>query len=288
MKNRIIKLKEIRKEKELIISSNKQCIEYEEDCIKVYRIKNGKRPDSLIILLEKILVSYGIDKSRYHGGKLEGTSIQKLLQNANEIFNDFKEEIMKIVKEKDTLTIVDKEVSRYIEICTLFDALFSLSRTPCGEMNDDKLNQLNEIIKLSMLKWRNLRMSMKMIKIHGVEDHLFDQIKHFNGIGCFIEDFIEQAHQFGNLDESRTSKLRDREKAFNHHSTYEWIGLNGNVITKTVEVKKNSKRKMKQNNLFITKKKIRQSKRQLTRLECIETAPLCNIDVVEDISLRKR
>ena len=45
---------------------------------------------------------------------------------------------------------------------------------------------------------------------------------------------------------------------------------------------------MKQKNSFITKKKTRQSKRQLTRLECIETAPLCNIDVVEDLSLRKR
>ena len=54
-------------------------------------------------------------------------------------------------------------------------------------------------------------MSMQMIKIHGVEDHLFDQIKHFNGIGCFIEDFIKHAHQFGNLDESRTGKLRDKE-----------------------------------------------------------------------------
>ena len=154
-------------------------------------------------------------------------------------------------------------------------------------MNDEKLKQLKELITLSMMKWRNLRMSMQMIKIHGVEDHLFDQIKHYNGIGCFIEDFIEQAHQFGNLDESRTGKLRDREKAFNHHSTYEWIGLNGNVIKKTVEVKENSKRKMKQKNSFISRK-TRQSKRQLTRQECIETAPLCNIDVAEDLSLRKR
>ena len=53
---------------------------------------------------------------------------------------------------------------------------------------------------------------MQMIKIHGVEDHLFDQIKHYNGNCCFIEDFIEQAHRFENLDESRTGKLRDREK----------------------------------------------------------------------------
>ena len=63
-----------------------------------------------------------------------------------------------------------------------------------------------------MMKLRNLRMSMQMIKIDGVEDHLFDQIKYYNGISCFIENFIEQAQQFGNLDESRTGKLRDRKK----------------------------------------------------------------------------
>ena len=32
----------IKKKKELFIFSNKQCIEYEEDCIKIYRNKNGK------------------------------------------------------------------------------------------------------------------------------------------------------------------------------------------------------------------------------------------------------
>ena len=35
-----------------------------------------------------------------------------------------------------------------------------------------------------------------MPKIHGIEDHLLDQIIKYNGIGCFIEDFIEQAHQY--------------------------------------------------------------------------------------------
>ena len=66
--------------------------------------------------METILVSYGIDKTRYHGGTLEGTSIQKLLQNANEIFTDFKEEITKIITKKSILKVVDKEVSRYIEM----------------------------------------------------------------------------------------------------------------------------------------------------------------------------
>ena len=86
--------------------------------------------------MEIILVSYGIDKVRYHCGTLEGTSILKLLNNANRIFTDFKEEITKIITEKSILKILDKEVSRYIKLCTLFDSLFSLSRTPCGEIND--------------------------------------------------------------------------------------------------------------------------------------------------------
>ena len=89
--------------------------------------------------MEQLLVSYRIDKARYHVGTLEGIYIQKLLQNANEIFTDFKEEITKIITKKSTLKFVDKEVSCYIEICTLFDSLFSLSRTSCGEMNDEKL-----------------------------------------------------------------------------------------------------------------------------------------------------
>ena len=50
-------------------------------------------------------------------------------------------------------------------------------------------------------------------KFHGIEDHLLDQIKKYNRIGCFIEDFIEQEHQFGMLNERRTANMRDRTKA---------------------------------------------------------------------------
>ena len=43
---------------------------------------------------------------------------------------------------------------------------------------------------------------------------------------------------------------------------------------------------MKDPNKFFIKKK--QSKGQLIRQEYIETSPLCHIDIVEDLSLRKR
>ena len=41
-----------------------------------------------------------------------------------------------------------------------------------------------------------LRLSTKIVKIHGIEDYLLDQIKKYNEIGSFVEKFIEQAHQF--------------------------------------------------------------------------------------------
>ena len=37
------------------------------------------------------------------------------------------------------------------------------------------------------------------------------KIEKFDGIGCFIEDFIEQVHQSGMLNK-KTGKTRDRKK----------------------------------------------------------------------------
>ena len=82
---------------------------------------------------------------------------------------------MTIITDDKILIILEDQVNRYIEIHILFDSLFSLSRTPYGEIDDKKLINLNEIITLCMLKWRNIRLSMKMIKTHEAEDLLFEQ-----------------------------------------------------------------------------------------------------------------
>ena len=109
----------------------------------LYKIQeiNGKNYDSLTVLMEKILVSFGIDKARYHGGALEGNFIQKLFQNENEMFKQFLKEIMTIISDVKVVLILDDQINRYIEICILFDTLFSIARTPCGEMDDSKLKK---------------------------------------------------------------------------------------------------------------------------------------------------
>ena len=53
---------------------------------------------------------------------------------------------MTIITDDSTLTILDDQVNRYIKICTLFDSLFSVLKTPCGEYNHKKLNDLKEVI----------------------------------------------------------------------------------------------------------------------------------------------
>jgi hypothetical protein len=35
-------------------------------------------------------------------------------------------------------------------------------------------------------------------------------MERWNGIGDFLEDFIEQAHQFGMREEKRTANMRDQ------------------------------------------------------------------------------
>ena len=80
-------------------------------------------------------------------------------------------------------------------------------------------------------------MSMKMPKVHAIEDHLLWQMSLFAGIGDFIEDFIEQAHQIGRTEDNRTRNMRDRRLAALSNSKWEWISLHADVIG-AIKVKK--------------------------------------------------
>ena len=46
-----------------------------------------------------------------------------------------------------------------------------------------------------MLKWRALGLSVTA-KAHLLESHAFYQMEYFHGMSDFIEEFVEQLHQF--------------------------------------------------------------------------------------------
>ena len=87
-----------------------------------------------------------------------------MFQNSNESFTQFKISITKFISEEIQKNEVNDVTERYIEICTLFDTLFSLSRTICGEITCEIIEKLRIIIQKVMLCWRNLRFSSKCQK----------------------------------------------------------------------------------------------------------------------------
>ena len=100
---------------------------------------------------------------------------------------------------------VNEYTNRYIEIWTLFVSLFSLSRTLCGKMTKEIIEKLEIVLKQHFHIGEIHDYLKKIVKIHGIEDHILNQIIEYNGISCVIEDFNEQAHQFGMNDERKHS-----------------------------------------------------------------------------------
>ena len=118
-----------------------------------------------------MLVDFVIDKARYHSGDLEGTSIVPLFKNTDKIFEGFSIIINKIITTEKQKIEVNEYTNWYFEICTLFDSLSSISRKLCSKMTKEIINKLKIFIKRTLSCWINLRLSMKTIKIHRIEDH---------------------------------------------------------------------------------------------------------------------
>ena len=59
---------------------------------------------------------------------------------------------------------IKEYTERYIEICTLFGSLLSLSKTLSDKMSMERIDKLEIIIKNTVSCWSNLRLSTKMSK----------------------------------------------------------------------------------------------------------------------------
>jgi hypothetical protein len=86
----------------------------------------------------KLLAVLWIDRAAYHGGDLNGKNVQQMFQESDAIFLQFQELLLEVDEEYGRCG--DEEivniVRRYSELCTLFDYLFSMARTPNGELTE--------------------------------------------------------------------------------------------------------------------------------------------------------
>jgi hypothetical protein len=93
----------------------------------------------------------------YHGGDLNGKNIQQIMfQESDIIFSQFQELLVLGVNEEDgrcnNKEVLIDIVRRYYELCTLFVYLFSLARTPTGELTGVILDKSRQCPHVTMLK----------------------------------------------------------------------------------------------------------------------------------------
>ena len=136
-------------------------------------------------------------------------------------------------------------VQHYTRLGVLLDGMFSLARTETGKADNNVCSLCERYVTAVMTCLRNLRLSCRAPKIHAIEDHLIDQMRMFKGIGCFGEDFIEQSHQFGLKEESRTRAMKDRAKAALSHTQWELIRNSPEVEKARIKIEEGATRKFK-------------------------------------------
>ena len=73
----------------------------------IYINENGRNNYSLTSSMDSTFVYFGTYRSRYHCGDLEGTSIIKLFQNANNIIQAFQTRIKIIVTNDSSFSDLD-------------------------------------------------------------------------------------------------------------------------------------------------------------------------------------
>ena len=112
--------------------------------------------------MEKCLRDNLINHAKYHGGQLEGTIVTWLFQKTDVIFESIKKNLINVPGKACDNNEVNDMIERYVELCTLFDGLFSKARTPHREATDDIWELAERYVAIVMVKWRDLRLSTCM------------------------------------------------------------------------------------------------------------------------------
>jgi hypothetical protein len=162
---------------------------------------------------EDCFVKFGIERPYYHGGKYNGKATIKLLNDAPAILGAVKDFLLTKVPQEARCSNeeVAKQLNTYVDFFTVFDTVFSNSRTAVGKLSEVKEEETYKAIQLGLKMWRDFEMNISP-KLHVLEDHLFSQLSLFQGLGDYSEDFVEQAHQIGMREEARTFAMRDRNR----------------------------------------------------------------------------
>jgi len=103
--------------------------------------------------LEYILVTYFIKRAAYHGGDFTGKNLITFFDKADELFPKFEKKLLASSKPN---RCPDEEItqrcSKTKELCILMDYMFSLARTPSGEVDEDVIKTTKKCVRAVVKK----------------------------------------------------------------------------------------------------------------------------------------
>jgi hypothetical protein len=166
------------------------------------------------------------------------TSSRSIMEDVNAMIKELSRE------ERCSDEEVVETMEKLTNILSVFDALFSMARAPSGLITDESVDKLRNLADLALPLWRDLDLSI-MPKVHAIEDHMADQIRHLKGIGDLGEDFVERSHQDGIRQHSRSKNAKERADEAIQHCRWEHKSTQPAVMDKVAAMEEQSIRKKK-------------------------------------------
>jgi hypothetical protein len=81
-------------------------------------------------------------------------------------------------------------------------------------------------------------------KGHASEDHTCDQLELLKGLTDFCEDWVEQLHQLGGLNNNKRMKMIRKKRDIKYKLYTQWEQLSGNQNVQKIMKEKKWKRKL--------------------------------------------
>ena len=171
---------------------------------------------------------------------MTGMAVKKLMECAEDIFNDLEAITMDAIKENQVLVdnvAAKEQLSLMHETTKLalqaFDGLFGILRTQPTNLQTD-MQQASHYLATAMQLWRRLGMEVTP-KAHLLEDHAVNNLESEGNLEHRNEEFVEFEHQEGDrFDKTMRGAMKNPARRFNLMSRLE-------KARKTLKIKKSNR-----------------------------------------------
>jgi hypothetical protein len=196
----------------------------------------------------KLKENWNVERSRYHGGDLKGPAVRRLMENYADICSAMENILLEAVTEKDWSDMKEAQITEHCrvtaEILQLFDGFFAEIRKYSEQSTEESRLKSEMFITKAMERLRALGISVSP-KGHAAEYEQILQNMVLKGVGGFMEDWVEQLHQFGKANDVRTRNMRDKVEKYVNMAQWEKMNINPDVVRIKSEVEEASKRKFR-------------------------------------------